>query len=244
MTRIWAHRGASADAPENTLEAFDLARTLGAHGVELDVQLSQDGQPVVIHDETLERTAGVSGRVAERSLRELRMLDVSCGMSGYAGARIPTLRDAFELLLPAGMTINVELKTTPAAPRGLERAVVSLVRELDAYEQVICSSFNHVSLRAFRDSGVRRGLLFDAILIDPWFYASALGMNAIHPSMVNLEVPGLVEECHRRNLAVNPWTLDDPEDIETALSLGVDALITNHPALALRLRERAPKPAA
>ena len=99
MTEIWGHRGASADAPENTLPAFALALGQGADGIELDVQLTRDDEVVVIHDETLERTTDGHGWVADHSLDELRRLDASAGWTGFDGTRIPLLA---EVLLDNG----------------------------------------------------------------------------------------------------------------------------------------------
>ena len=94
-TRVWAHRGASASAPENTLAAFEKAVEMGADGIELDVHRSRDGKLVVIHDETVDRTSDGRGRVMDLTCQELKKLDFSMGMDKYREARIPTLREVF-----------------------------------------------------------------------------------------------------------------------------------------------------
>ena len=110
-TKVWAHRGASAYAPENTLEAFQLAVEQKADGVELDVQMTKDGKLVVIHDETIDRTSGGHGRVMDYTLAELKEMKFNRTHPEYADAAIPTLAEVYELLKPVGLEINVEIKT-------------------------------------------------------------------------------------------------------------------------------------
>ena len=110
-SKVWAHRGASAYAPENTLEAFRLGAEQGADGVELDVQLSKDGQLVVIHDETIDRVSDGHGYVRDYSLEELKKFVFNKTHPEYADARIPTLGEVYDLLKPLGLEINVEIKT-------------------------------------------------------------------------------------------------------------------------------------
>ena len=110
-TKVWAHRGASAYAPENTLEAFLLAAEQGADGVELDVQLTKDGEMVVVHDEEIDRVSDGSGFVKDYTLAELKNLNFNKTHPEYQNVKIPTLREVYEALKPTGMTINVELKT-------------------------------------------------------------------------------------------------------------------------------------
>lgn len=110
-TKVWAHRGASAYAPENTLEAFQLAVDQKADGVELDVQMTKDGKLVVIHDETIDRTSDGHGRVMDHTLSELKKMKFNRTHPEYADATIPTLAEVYELLKPAGLEINVEIKT-------------------------------------------------------------------------------------------------------------------------------------
>ena len=110
-TKVWAHRGASAYAPENTLEAFLLAAEQGADGVELDVQLTKDGEMVVVHDEEIDRVSDGSGFVKDYTLAELKNLNFNKTHLEYQNVKIPTLREVYEALKPTGMTINVELKT-------------------------------------------------------------------------------------------------------------------------------------
>ena len=108
---IYAHRGASGYAPENTLESFKLAMEMGADGFELDVHVSRDGELIVIHDETVDRTTNGTGRIMDMTLQQIKALDASNHMEKYAGARIPTLEEVYSLIQGTDLLINCELKT-------------------------------------------------------------------------------------------------------------------------------------
>lgn len=242
MTEIWAHRGASAYAPENTLPAFELAERQGADGVELDVHLSADGELVVIHDETVDRTSDGTGAVSELSLESLRELDFSNGRPGYAGVSIPTLAEVFELVRPSRMLVNVELKTNPNFQPGIESAVVAAVEQAGMADRVLLSSFNHLTLKTVQQIAPHLpvALLFDEIMYLPWEYAREFGAVAINPAYSYLQVNGAVELAHAAGIRINPWTIDNPQHLAWALELGVDAVITNTPDVAVALREQRP----
>ncbi|MEQ2702057.1 glycerophosphodiester phosphodiesterase family protein, partial [Hungatella hathewayi] len=110
-TKVWAHRGASACAPENTLEAFELAVSQGADGVELDIQMTKDGSLAVIHDETVDRVCDGSGCVADLTMKELKRFRCSRLHPEFGEARIPELGEVLSLLKPTKLTVNIELKT-------------------------------------------------------------------------------------------------------------------------------------
>ena len=144
-TKVWAHRGASAYAPENTLEAFLLAAEQGADGVELDVQLTKDGEMVVVHDEEIDRVSDGSGFVKDYTLAELKILNFNKTHPEYQDVKIPTLREVYEALKPTGVTINVELKTGIFWYKDLEKKVLELTKEMEMEDRVIYSSFNHAA---------------------------------------------------------------------------------------------------
>ncbi|GAB3623794.1 glycerophosphodiester phosphodiesterase [Mariniluteicoccus endophyticus] len=235
MTKIWAHRGASAYAPENTIEAFLLAAEQGAHGVELDVQLSADGELVVVHDETIDRTSDGTGTVAAMTLAELRGHDYANGMDGFSGVALPTLAEVFEALRPTGLSVNVELKNGINFYPGIEKATLAAIEASGMRERVLVSSFNHYSLKTLQqlDRDVPLGLLFAEGLYLPWEYAADFGAAAIHPCLPFLQVRGVVEYAHQAGVAVNVWTVDEREHLELCVALGVDAIITNRPDDAL-----------
>ena len=164
--KIFAHRGASSYAPENTLPAFALAASQGADGIELDVHLTRDGQLVVIHDETLERTTNGSGWVKDHTLAQLQQLRADNHTPGFADASIPTLEQVLELVKPTGMLVNIELKTSLIWYEGLEEKTVELVRAMGMEDRVIYSSFNHYSIEKVRqlDPEAETAYLYSDIL--------------------------------------------------------------------------------
>lgn len=236
MTEVWAHRGASAYAPENTMPAFELALEQGADGFEFDVQLTRDDEVVVIHDETLERTTDGHGWVADHSLDDLRRLDASTGREGFVGTRIPTLVEVFDLVRDTGTVLNIELKNSRMAYKGLEERIVALVEAHDLAHRVVLSSFNHYSLRHLVGLGteIALGALYSEPLWKPWQYASRLGATALHPSVAATRAK-VVQKSHEHGLAVHVWTVNEPDDLKRMVGLEVDAVITNFPDVARSL---------
>ena len=239
MLMIFAHRGYSAAAPENTLAAFQKAVAVGAEGVELDVQYSRDGAPVVIHDESLERTAGREGLVKDTPLAELKSLDVGSWFDpAYAAERIPLLTEALDYLKPTSLAVNIELKTRRFAYPGLASGVVRAVKEMGMQERVTVSSFNHHSLaevRALTPELACAALIFEW-MIEPWCYVARHGFQALHPVEYAV-TETLVAECHARGLAVRPWVVNEREPALALMAMGVDGIVTNEPEKLLAWRE-------
>ena len=142
-TQIYAHRGASGYAPENTLEAFELAAKMGAQGVELDVHITKDGYLVVAHDETIDRVSDGTGFIRDMTLEELKRFTFNKTHPEYKDARIPTLKEVFDLLRPTGLFINIEMKNSVYDYPNLEQKTIDLAREENMIQRVIFSSFNH-----------------------------------------------------------------------------------------------------
>lgn len=211
MTAVWAHRGASADSPENSLAAFAGAVVQGADAVELDVHLSADKVVVVIHDQTVDKTTSGSGRVDEFTAQQLAELGV------------PSLAEVFALLDPHGIEVNVELK----GGVGLEEAVAAVVAEKGMADRVWISAFDPARLGRMRDSGLRLALLCED-LADPLAQARELGAAALHPPFAETSA-SLVAAAHAAGMRVHPWTLNDPAQWSAAVELGVDAVITDRP---------------
>lgn len=235
--KIWAHRGASGYAPENTLEAFALAISQGAHGVELDVHLSREGEVIVAHDETVNRVTDGSGRIADKTVAELKALRVCKPLPGFDEARIPTLREVLALCAPTGLWINIELKTNVNMYEGIEQKCIDLAREHGMADRILFSSFNHHSLLRVKqiDPSFPCGILYANIMVRPWAYAKALGFDALHPLYAELAIPGEVEESHKAGIRINTWTVNSEEDLQRVAAVGPDGIITNYPDLALRI---------
>lgn len=238
MAKIYAHRGASGYAPENTLEAFRLAAEQGAHGVELDVHLCRSGEIVVAHDETVDRVSDGSGRILDLTLSELKSLCFNKTHPEYPDARIPTLEEVFDLLRPTGLAINIELKNGCIDYPDLERRVIELADGRFPKERLLFSSFNHRSMLRVKqlDPTLACGLLYDAVMVRPWAYAVALGMDALHPCYAEVLVSGGVcAAAHKAGIRVHPWTVNDEDAIRKVLAEGADIVITNYPDRALRI---------
>ena len=238
MQLIYGHRGASGYAPENTLEAFELAAKMGAEGVELDVHIAKDGELVVAHDETVERVSDGTGLICSMTTAELKKLHFNKTHPEYEKATIPTLREVFELLRPTGLHINVELKNSRILYEGLEEKVIRLAEDTGMTDKVLYSSFNHYSMMHIKeiDPSIPCGLLYDATLVEPWKYASSLKVDAIHPHFSELQIPGEAAAAHALGLKVNVWTVNEEEDVLMSLKAGADIIISNYPDRALKVR--------
>lgn len=239
-TKIQAHRGASAYRPENTLEAFSLAIEQKADGLELDVHLSKDGYVVVAHDARLERVSNGSGLIVEHTLDELKSLNFNKLFPHQPACRIPTLGEVYSLIKELSVTVNVELKTTEHLYPELPEKLVQLEREYFMGERVLYSSFNHYSLLAIKgiNPNAKTGLLYELGMVDPWVYAKHVSASAIHPHyFVISALPETVKHCHENGIMVNVWTVDDPKALSLMFKLGVDAVITNKPDVAVACRD-------
>jgi len=234
---ILAHRGASALAPENTLEAFQLAFEQGADGVELDAKLSADGEVVVIHDATVDRTTDGRGRVASRRLAELRGLDAGRAFSPeYQGARIPTLNEVFEAVGHRGI-INVELTNYYGLPDGLAEKVCALVKRHSLQEHIILSSFlpYNLSIAARILPDVPRALLALPGWKGAWSRSFGFmfgNYQALHANYRDADRQQ-VQRVHRLDRRIHVWAVNAAEDIERMIALEIDGIITANPPMAL-----------
>ncbi|MCL2286811.1 MAG: glycerophosphodiester phosphodiesterase [Firmicutes bacterium] len=238
-TKIFAHRGASAYCPENTMEAFQLAIDQGADGFELDIHLSKDGHVVVTHDFTLERLSNGNGRVCDHDLADMKKLNFNQLFPGQPSCLVPTLTEVYALVADTSLIINVELKTTDEFYSQMPAKLIQLEQEYGMIGRVTYSSFNHYSLMAIKklNPGAKIELLYSLGLVDPWVYAKYLSADAINPHYRIIKaLPDTVARCHENGIKVNVWTVDSPEDMALMLKLGVDCIITNKPDVALRLR--------
>lgn len=236
-TKIWAHRGASGYAPENTLAAFALAVKQGADGIELDVQMTKDQELVVIHDETVDRVSNGNGAVRDYTLKEIKKLNVSKTIAGYEAATIPTLQEVYELIEPTDLVINVEVKTGIVFYLGIEEKILALTEKCKMEDRVCYSSFNHETLKRIKEfkPDAKCGILFADGWLHPAYYAKDHGMDYLHPAFYNLQFPWFMEDARQTGRKVHAWTVNRTKDMIAAYQLGVDAIITNYPDKAAKI---------
>jgi len=214
---IIAHRGASAYEPENTVKAFERAIELGADAIELDVRLSKDGIPIVLHDETLERVAGVNVRVRELPLSEIKKFRV------FGSEPIPTLEEVLASFAPR-IPVFIELKEVEAV-----KPVAEIVKHLGVTERVALISFHLEALRAIKSIA---GDFITGLIISRRIYSLKnflhLDIEAILPRY-DVVSPRLVREAHAHGLKVYAWTVNDPAIAVRMIGFGVDGIATDKP---------------
>lgn len=237
---IFAHRGASAHAPENTLAAFELALEHGADAIELDVKLSADGQAVVIHDATVDRTTGGRGKVKELSLAHLRALDAGSFFGGrFHTEKIPMLEEVFEAAGRRAL-INVELTNYNSPRDQLVETVCMLVKKFNMQNRVLFSSFfaSNLSKAYSLLPEVPRALLAMPGLLGAW--ARSFGFTfgpyqAMHPHMQDATAQQ-VQRAHRLRRRIHVWTVNAENDMRRLFGWGVDGIFTDDPRLAVEVR--------
>ena len=238
MTKIFAHRGASAYAPENTVEAFALAMEQGADGIELDVQMTKDGQVVVIHDEIIDRVSDGTGAVRDYTLEELKKFHFSNHMENFENAVIPTLKEVLDLIKSSNMLLNIELKTGIYWYPNLEEKTMELVKEAGMEDRVIYSSFNHYCIKKILelDSHAECAFLYSDVILNVDKYAKNAGVCGLHPAVYHLKMAEFLKEYQESGLKVRVWTVNKKEDMEKFIKADLEAVITNYPDKALEIR--------
>jgi glycerophosphoryl diester phosphodiesterase len=237
---IFAHRGASAHAPENTLAAFELALEQGADAIELDAKLTADGQVVVIHDATVDRTTDARGKVKELSLASLRSFSAGAFFaSRFSAEKIPLLEEVFEAV-GRRTFINVELTNYNSPRDHLVESACMLVKRFNLQKRVMFSSFFASNLSKARSylPEVPCGLLALNGLAGAWqrSFGYAFGnYAALHPNLVDV-TPQQIQRVHRLKGRVHVWTVNAEAEMRRLFGWGVDGIFTDDPALALRVR--------
>lgn len=239
---VFAHRGGSQLAPENTLAAFDRGLEAGATGLELDVHLSRDGVVVVHHDFNLERTTNLRGPIAARTARDLSRADAGYAFRGDGGfpfrergVGIPTLAEVFTRY--PGVPIVVELKVNSVE---LARATVEVVRRAGAVDRVCLGSFGMRAIRAARalepglaTSAAREEVRWAVYRSWCWWPVSRARYGGYQvperSGLTRVVSPRFVEHAHAAGLGVQVWTVDRADDARRFLAWDVDALITDRP---------------
>ena len=251
---IIGHRGASAVAPENTMAAFREALAVGADGIEFDVRLTRDGVPVVIHDSTLRRTGGLSQRVADLTWDEISKVEVGSWFARkkglpagtFANETVPSLAELFTLFQTNKSTLYLEMKSDSAADqRPLAEACVRAIEEHSLEERVVVECFQLPALKILKEINpeIKTVALFEPAFTNPSVLSDQRMINqavdvgaaalALHHRLAR---ESLVQKAKAAGLHVAVWTVDDPAWVERAQAIGIDALITNDPAVLLKAR--------
>ncbi len=232
LPRVIAHRGASGSAPENTLAALERAAQLGARAVEIDVMLSADGRPVIIHDSDLARTTNTKGPVAGASLAEIQALDAGSWFAPeFAGERVPTLDDALDFIAARGMALNLEIKPT----RGKDRETAEVAAQVLAQRwpdgmPLLVSSSSETALGAMRRAlpGLPLGLISRAVPGDWRRRLEGLGCVSLHAAHERIS-PAAAGRIRKAGFGLLAYTVNHPARAEALFQMGVNAIFTDHP---------------
>lgn len=227
-----AHRGFSGKAPENTLAAVRMALTLPfVRWMEIDVQLTKDGVPVVIHDFTLDRTTNGHGKVKDMDYEHLRRLDAGSWKGrAFRGERVPSLEEV--LALASGrLRLNIELKTRGEMYPGLEKAVIDLVNAMGMRDDVVLTSFDAMVLQRIKelDPRFRTGLIYDSRSGDPARKLHELGCSLLSISASRLS-PVLAKTLAEQGVKIMAWTVNKGKEMRRLSAMHSDIMIcTNRP---------------
>lgn len=242
MVQIFAHRGFSGYYPENTMLAFQkVAEETVADGIELDIQLTKDGEIVIMHDEMLDRTTNGSGWLKDHTLEELKMLSVGVNVKGFFPRQtIPTLREYFTWLKTTKLITNIELKTSYFEYEGIEEKLIAMVKEFGLEDQIWYSSFNHYTVARIKKlmPEAKCGLLTDTWLMNIGEYAASHGAASVNARTYFCAKEGVAANLHAHNIALQAWTPNDAEMMQELVDAGVDVLITNYPDIAAKVLGR------
>ncbi|WBL12936.1 glycerophosphodiester phosphodiesterase [Sutcliffiella sp. NC1] len=236
-TKVFAHRGAAGTHPENTMIAFQEALRVGADGVELDVHLTKDNVPVVIHDETVNRTTNGSGWIKEYYYDDLRKLDAGSWFDEeFTGCTIPSLEEVLQWIAKTSLQINIELKNGIVRYENIEKIVIDLVHKYNLKDRVIISSFNHYSLVEVNKCApeIETAILFMEGLYKPWEYAKTIGATGLH-CYLPVAVPELLEGANIEGMPVRPFVVNEEKHIAALVRGGCSAIITDWPKQAIKI---------
>lgn len=247
---VHGHRGAAGLAPENTLAAFRTAMALGVDALEMDLHVTRDGEVVVIHDETLDRTTDGRGSIADLGLEEIKRWDAGGKFApAFRGERVPTLREVIELVRASGdgrIRLDLELKyhpDRPGVPEDFEERVLAIVRRAGVRDRVNIISFHHPALAKVKglEPGIRTGVLAGGrqAPADPVALVRRFRADYFSPAFRHVTAEG-VAALHRAGVPVVAWTVNEEADMRRMMALRIgtlagDGIATDYPDRVLRL---------
>ncbi|MCH5584010.1 glycerophosphodiester phosphodiesterase [Shimazuella sp. AN120528] len=224
--QIFAHRGYSGRAMENSLTAFRMAKEAKVDGVELDVHLTLDREVVVIHDERLDRTTTGTGWIGQLSYDQISQHSLLT----LPNETVPKLSDVLELFFDTSIVVNIELKNQYIRYPQLAEEVVNLVEYYGMQQRVIVSSFYHpclIELKKYRPSW-NIAFLLDCALYEPWKYAKSLDIHQLHLHYTAIDQQ-LYSACKNNGVVIRAYTVNEEKEMFRLASIGIEAMITNYP---------------
>ncbi|MBN2852842.1 MAG: glycerophosphodiester phosphodiesterase [Clostridia bacterium] len=238
-TLVYAHRGASKVAPENSMSAFKLAKDMGADGIETDVMFSKDGHIMVHHDFELGRCEEGTGRIKDYTYFELRQMDIGSKFDEkFKGEKMPCIEETLKFCKENNLKLNIELKTGSPYDAGIEEKLVEIVKNYDMEESVVYSSFNHYSLMFVKKicKNAKVAALTGCVMVNPWEYLKLHDIDGYHPHYLTIN-DKVVSKMQHKDLFINAYTVDEEEYLQKMFACKVDGVITNVPDLAIKIRD-------
>ena len=234
---LFAHRGCSKAAPENTLAAFDEALKRGIPGVELDIHLCASGELVVTHDDNLKRVTGVDALVEETDFSKIRELDAGSWKDDrFRGERIPLLEDVFDLL-GSRVYYDIEIKCRKTDETGLEQKLLTLIEQYSLEQRCVISSFNPIPIKTFKRLApdIPTAIIYCCDSELPWYLRHGEGRwiasaDILKPEHIKINRLSMFFNHVLGRMPVIPWTVDDAETASRLVGLGVQGIISNVPA--------------
>ncbi|MFC4401578.1 glycerophosphodiester phosphodiesterase [Gracilibacillus xinjiangensis] len=244
MTKIYGHRGSKGNYPENTLVSFQAAIEEGVDGLELDVHMTEDGEVVVIHDETLDRTTDGRGLIKDLTLAEIKQYSAGSKFShltrygkSWDNEKVPSLIEVLQLLAGTEIELNIELKTYVYTYPGIEEKLLSIINEFGENRKIIYSSFHLPSLIRLKelDNSANIAWLLHNPISNPSDYMQVFDLESLHLAK-DLVLHDMFQPYQELSPSVRVWTVNDEQELKRMLDLGVDAIITDYPEKAINLR--------
>jgi glycerophosphoryl diester phosphodiesterase len=244
-TKIYGHRGASEYAPENSMEAFQLAYDMGADGIEFDVQMTKDGHLVVIHDEEISRVSDGNGYVKDLSLEEIRQFNFNRTHPGFDEIKAPLLEEVLDQFSQkksksnSEFLLNIELKNSVFSYQGMEEKILKIVKDKKVFERTLFSSFSHSSMLKLRDieTEAKVAFLYCDGIMDIADYAERYKVYSVNPAWYHMNNKEVFDNLRERGIEVNIWTVNSGKEIRRFCDMGVNGIITNKPDLGSEIRD-------